>query len=73
MRPFIEAVSRNTEAFVLCYPNAGKESTVLTPCSYRCYIAALCEQSTFYMAPGSFELRVSVPSTSASSTLFRSA
>ena len=23
MRPFIENISRSTEAFVLCYPNAG--------------------------------------------------
>lgn len=23
MRPFIEAVSLNTESFVICYPNAG--------------------------------------------------
>lgn len=24
MKPFIEIVSRSTEAFTLCYPNAGK-------------------------------------------------
>ena len=24
MRPYMEAVSRNTEAFTLCYPNAGQ-------------------------------------------------
>ena len=24
MHPFIESISRVTEAFVLCYPNAGK-------------------------------------------------
>ena len=23
MRPFIEAIGRNTESFVICYPNAG--------------------------------------------------
>lgn len=24
MRPFIEAVSKNTTAYTICYPNAGK-------------------------------------------------
>ena len=23
MRPFIESVGRNSEAFIICYPNAG--------------------------------------------------
>ena len=34
MRPFIETVSRLTEAYVLCYPNAGKPdyTTVYTMC-----------------------------------------
>ena len=27
MRPFIEAVSNNTTAFVICYPNAGLPNT----------------------------------------------
>ncbi|XP_033734273.1 methionine synthase-like [Pecten maximus] len=27
MRPFIEAVSKNTEAYVICYPNAGLPNT----------------------------------------------
>ncbi|CAG5115167.1 unnamed protein product, partial [Candidula unifasciata] len=27
MRPFIESISKNTEAFVLCYPNAGLPNT----------------------------------------------
>ncbi|KAK3586830.1 hypothetical protein CHS0354_034868 [Potamilus streckersoni] len=27
MRPFLEAVSKNTKAFVLCYPNAGLPNT----------------------------------------------
>jgi len=32
MRPFIECISNNTEAYVICYPNAGKfgTSTLLT-------------------------------------------
>lgn len=27
MRPFIEAVSTNTPAYVICYPNAGLPNT----------------------------------------------
>jgi 5-methyltetrahydrofolate--homocysteine methyltransferase len=27
MRPFIEATSNNTSAYVLCYPNAGLPNT----------------------------------------------
>lgn len=27
MRPFIEAIGKSTTAFVICYPNAGKNST----------------------------------------------
>ena len=27
MRPFIECISNNTEAYVICYPNAGKFGT----------------------------------------------
>ena len=28
MRPFLEAVSMNTSAYTICYPNAGKLLTV---------------------------------------------
>lgn len=27
MRPYIELISKNTDAFVLCYPNAGLPNT----------------------------------------------
>lgn len=27
MRPFVENVSKNTDAFVICYPNAGLRKT----------------------------------------------
>ena len=27
MRPFIEAISKATDAFVICYPNAGLPNT----------------------------------------------
>ena len=26
MRPFVEAVSLNTSAYVICYPNAGRQT-----------------------------------------------
>ena len=27
MRPFVEAIGKNTEAYVICYPNAGLPNT----------------------------------------------
>ena len=29
MRPYIEAISRNTQSFIICYPNAGKFQILL--------------------------------------------
>lgn len=34
MRPFIEAIGEATDAFVLCYPNAGKQECIRSHCKH---------------------------------------
>ena len=48
MRPYIEAIGKVSEAYTICYPNAGNTIT-LYACMYVCMYCSRCMYVCMYV------------------------